>query len=393
MSSVMPTYARAPMSFVKGEGSWLFDENGLKYLDFGAGIAVNILGHAHPLLVDALTSQANSLWHTSNLYNIPGQQALADMLVDRTFADTVFFTNSGTEATEAAVKMARRYWHVNGKPERNRILTLKESFHGRTISMISAAGSQKHTEGFGPLTPGFTQLPPGDIEAVQEMVDDKTAAVMLEPVLGEGGIIPLSDSFLKSIRALCDQSGLLLIFDEIQCGMGRTGMLFAHEWAGVAPDIMAVAKGLGGGFPIGACLATSEAAVGMTAGTHGSTFGGNPLACAVGLEVLKIVSEEEFLEGVRSRAGRFRQRLSAIVDCHPEVFSEVRGSGLMMGLVCRANNMNVIEAGYEEGLLTVPAGGNVVRLLPSLNVSDDEIDEACARIERAASRVKARLNA
>ena len=393
ISPVMPTYARAPLAFVKGEGSWLINEDGRRFLDFGAGIAVNSLGHAHPRLVEALCSQATDLWHTSNLYRIPAQEKLADLLVQMTFADTVFFTNSGTEATEAAVKMARRLWHEGGHPERSEILTLKESFHGRTISMVSAAGARKLTEGFGPLTPGFRQVAPNDIGEVEAAVSERTAAVMVEPVLGEGGIVPLSDGFLKALRDLCDRSGILLIFDEIQCGMGRTGRLFAHEWAGITPDIMAVAKGIGGGFPLGACLATADAAGGMTAGTHGSTYGGNPLACAVGFEVLKIISDEGFLEQVRARSGLLRQRLESIADSYPDVFSEVRGSGLMLGLVCRIKNLDVIDAGYDESILTVPAGGNVVRLLPPLNVSEAELDEACARIDRVAAKLSEGLSA
>ncbi len=376
------------MAFVKGSGSWLTDETGQEFLDFGAGIAVNILGHAHPQLVDALVRQAGEVWHTSNLYRIPAQERLADLLVEHTFAETVFFTNSGTEATEAAVKMARRYWHHQGNPERHEILTLRESFHGRTISMISAAGTPKLVEGFGPLTPGFRQLPAGDIDVVAAAVAEATAAIMVEPVLGEGGIIPLSDGFLRALRELCDQSGALLILDEIQCGMGRTGRLFAHEWAGISPDIMAIAKGIGGGFPLGACLATGAAASGMTPGSHGSTYGGNPLASSVGAEVLKIVAEDSFLAGVRQRSGRLRQKLESVVATHPDIFSEARGSGLMLGLACKVPSQQVISAGYEEKILTVPAAGDVVRILPPLNVSDAEIEEGCERVDRAASRLK-----
>ena len=376
------------MAFVKGSGSWLTDESGQEFLDFGAGIAVNILGHAHPQLVDVLTRQAGEIWHTSNLYRIPAQERLADLLVDKTFADTVFFTNSGTEATEAAVKMTRRYWYHHGCPERHEILTLRESFHGRTISMVSAAGTPKLVEGFGPLTPGFRQLPPGDIDEVAAAITDTTAAIMVEPVLGEGGIIPLSDGFLRALRELCDQTGVLLVLDEIQCGMGRTGKLFAHEWAGISPDIMAIAKGIGGGFPLGACLATGKAAAGMTAGTHGSTYGGNPLACSVGAEVLKIVSEESFLASVRQHSGQLRQKLESVVATHPEIFSEARGSGLMLGLACRIPSHQVISAGYQEKILTVPAAGDVVRILPPLNISDAEIEEGCERVDRAAMRLE-----
>lgn len=388
-SHILPTYERAPMAFVRGEGCWLIDESGERYLDAGAGIAVSILGHAHPALVAALSEQASKLWHTSNLYRIPNQERLADLLVERTFADTAFFTNSGTEATEAAVKMARKYWHHRGEPEKNEIITLNGSFHGRTLAMISAAGAEKLVSGFGPLMPGFEQVEPGDIEAVENAVDERTAAIMVEPILGEGGIVPLPDRYLKALRQLCDERGLLLILDEIQSGMGRTGKLFAHEWAGVEPDIMAIAKGIGGGFPLGACLATSKAAEGMTAGTHGSTYGGNPLACAVGAAVMEIVADESFLEDVRRRAGHLRQGLEALVGSHPDVFEEVRGSGFMLGLACKAKNSDVVEAGFRNKVLTVPAGGNVVRVLPPLNMSVEELAEAARRIGMAAGDLEA----
>ena len=377
------------MAFVRGEGCWLIDESGERYLDAGAGIAVSILGHAHPALVAALSEQASKLWHTSNLYRIPNQERLADLLVERTFADTVFFTNSGTEATEAAVKMARKFWHHRGAPEKNEIITLNGSFHGRTLAMISAAGAEKLVSGFGPLMPGFKQVEPGDIAAVENAVDDNTAAIMVEPILGEGGIVPLPDRYLKALRQLCDQRDLLLVLDEIQCGMGRTGKLFAHEWAGVEPDIMAIAKGIGGGFPLGACLATSKAAEGMTAGTHGSTYGGNPLACAVGAAVMEIVADESFLEDVRRRAGHLRQGLEAVVGSHPDVFEEVRGSGFMLGLACKAKNLDVVEAGFRNKVLTVPAGGNAVRVLPPLNMSEEELAEAARRIGMAAEELEA----
>lgn len=377
------------MAFVRGEGCWLVDESGERYLDAGAGIAVSILGHAHPALVAALSEQASKLWHTSNLYRIPNQERLADLLVERTFADTVFFTNSGTEATEAAVKMARKYWHHRGEPEKNEIITLNGSFHGRTLAMISAAGAEKLVSGFGPLMPGFKQVEPGDIEEVENAVDERTAAIMVEPILGEGGIVPLPDRYLKALRQLCDERGLLLILDEIQSGMGRTGKLFAHEWAGVEPDIMAIAKGIGGGFPLGACLATSKAAEGMTAGTHGSTYGGNPLACAVGAAVMEIVADESFLEDVRRRAGHLRQGLEAVVGSHPDVFEEVRGSGFMLGLACKAKNSDVVEAGFRNKVLTVPAGGNAVRVLPPLNMSVEELTEAARRIGMAAGDLEA----
>lgn len=387
VSPVMPTYARAPLSFVRGEGSWLEDEKGRRYLDAGSGIAVSILGHAHPKLVAALTEQAASLWHTSNLYQIPQQEQLAEMLVEATFADTVVFSNSGAEACEAAVKIARRYWHVSGDSQKNEILTFNSSFHGRTLSMISASGNSKYTDGFGPLTPGFTQVVPNNIDALKREVNERTAAVMVEPVIGEGGIVPLSDRFLKEVRQLCDDCHLLLIVDEVQCGVGRTGKLFAHEWAGIKPDVMAIAKGIGGGFPIGACLATEEAAKGMTAGTHGSTYGGNPLACRVAIEVLRIVNDADFLSDVRRKAGRMRQRMESVVATHQQVFAEVRGTGLMLGLVCKIPNTDVISAAYEKQLLLVPAADNTVRILPPLNIDVNELDEICDRISDAADEM------
>ncbi len=387
ITTVLPTYNRAPLTFVKGEGSWLIEQDGRRFLDLGAGIGVNALGHAHPALVAALKQQAENLWHTSNLYNIPQQQVLADKLVDATFADTVFFTNSGTEACELAVKMCRKHFYEAGAPERTGIITFEGSFHGRSAAGISAAGSEKMTKGFGPLLPGFTHVPWDDLDALEAAIDGETAAIMLEPVQGEGGIRPLPDASLKQIRALCDAHGLLLILDEVQCGMGRTGRLFAHEWAGITPDIMMVAKGIGGGFPLGAVLATEAAADGMTAGTHGSTYGGNPLACAVGGAVMDIVATEDFLADVRARAGLLRQKLEGLVASHPEVFEGVRGLGLMLGLKCKALNMDVVNAGYQAGVITVPAADNVIRLLPPLNISEDDISEALARLEKAADSV------
>ncbi len=387
ITTVLPTYNRAPLTFVKGEGSWLIEQDGRRFLDLGAGIGVNALGHAHPALVAALKQQAENLWHTSNLYNIPQQQVLADKLVDATFADTVFFTNSGTEACELAVKMCRKHFYEAGAPERTGIITFEGSFHGRSAAGISAAGSEKMTKGFGPLLPGFTHVPWDDLDALEAAIEGETAAIMLEPVQGEGGIRPLPDASLKQIRALCDAHGLLLILDEVQCGMGRTGRLFAHEWAGITPDIMMVAKGIGGGFPLGAVLATEAAADGMTAGTHGSTYGGNPLACAVGGAVMDIVATEDFLADVRARAGLLRQKLEGLVASHPEVFEGVRGLGLMLGLKCKALNMDVVNAGYQAGVITVPAADNVIRLLPPLNISEDDISEALARLEKAADSV------
>ena len=386
--SVLPTYARALLTFVKGEGTWLIEADGRRFLDLGAGIAVNALGHAHPALIEALTTQANALWHTSNLYHIPQQQALADKLVEHTFADTVFFTNSGTESCELAVKMTRKYFYEAGQPNRVNILTFDGSFHGRSAAGISAAGSEKMTKGFGPLLPGFTHLPWGDHDALTAAINDDTAAILIEPIQGEGGIRPLPDQCLKGLRDLCDEHGLLLILDEVQCGMGRTGKLFAHEWAGVEPDIMMVAKGIGGGFPLGAVLATEEAASGMTAGTHGSTYGGNPLACAVGCAVMDHIATPDFLDNVNRTAGTFRQGLEALVAAHPTIFESVRGTGLILGLKCVAPNMDVLTAAYAAQLITVPAADNVIRLLPPLNISGSEVKEALTRLETAARHIE-----
>ena len=387
--SVLPTYNRAPLSFVKGEGSWLIEADGRRFLDLGAGIAVNALGHANPALTEALTSQAQNLWHVSNLYQIPQQQQLADKLVDATFADTVFFTNSGTESCELAVKMARKYWHDKGQPERHVIITFDGSFHGRSSAGIAAAGSEKMTKGFAPLLPGFRHLPFGDHDAIKEaMKQPDVAGILIEPVQGEGGIRPLPDVCLKGIRALCDETGALMMLDEVQCGVSRTGKLFAHEWAGVSPDIMMVAKGIGGGFPLGAVLATEDAASGMTAGTHGSTYGGNPLGCAVGNKVMEIVSDPAFLEDVNRKAGLLRQGLESLVARFPDVFESVRGLGLMLGIKCKVTNVDVVKAAYDAGLLTVPAGDNVVRLLPALNIPDEDIAEALNRFEKVATELQ-----
>ncbi|QJF52393.1 aspartate aminotransferase family protein [Roseobacter ponti] len=387
--TLLPTYARAPMTFVKGEGSWLTEADGRRFLDLGAGIAVNALGHAHPALVQALTDQAGALWHTSNLYRIPQQQALADKLTEHTFADTVFFTNSGTEACELAVKMARKYWYDKGHPEKTGIITFSGSFHGRSSAGIAAAGSEKMTKGFGPLLPGFVHLEFGDHDALTAAVDDTIAAILIEPVQGEGGIRPVPDQCLKGLRDLCDEHGILLIFDEVQCGVARTGRLFAHEWSGITPDIMMVAKGIGGGFPLGAVLATEEAASGMTLGTHGSTYGGNPLGCAVGCAVMDHVTDPDFLAEVNRKAALMRQKLEGLIAAHPDVFDSVRGSGLMLGIKCRATNADVVKAGYDELVLTVPAADNVIRLLPPLTITDAEIDDAMSRLDAAASAVAA----
>ncbi len=387
--TVLPTYNRAPLTFVSGQGSWLVEADGRRFLDLGAGIAVNALGHAHPALVGALTEQANAVWHLSNLYEIPAQQALADKLVDLTFADTVFFTNSGTESCELAVKMARKYW-ADKAPERTEIITFSGSFHGRSSAGIAAAGSEKMTAGFGPLLPGFVHLDFGDHDALTAAAaSPSVGAILIEPVQGEGGIRPVPDQCLKGLRDLADEHGLLLIFDEVQCGVGRTGKLFAHEWAGISPDIMMVAKGIGGGFPLGAVLASETAASGMTAGTHGSTYGGNPLGCAVGGAVIDIVSDDAFLAEVSRKAGLLRQKLEGLVADNPDVFESVRGSGLMIGLKCKATNIDVVNAGYAHEILTVPAADNVIRLLPALNLTDDDINEAITRLDKAAKSVAA----
>jgi acetylornithine/N-succinyldiaminopimelate aminotransferase len=388
ITSVLPTYNRAPLAFEQGSGCWLTATDGRRFLDLGAGIAVNALGHAHPALVQVLTEQAQKLWHVSNVYQVPEQERLADLLVERTFADTVFFTNSGTETAELAIKMARRFHYENGQPERVEIVAFEGAFHGRSTGAIAAAGSEKMVKGFGPLMPGFTHLkwPTSDADhaAIRAAITDKTCAVIIEPIQGEGGIRPVPDQCLKGLRDLCDSTGTLLIFDEVQCGMGRTGRLFAHEWAGITPDIMMVAKGIGGGFPLGALLATERAASGMTAGSHGSTYGGNPLGCAVGAKVVEIISDPAFLAEVSRKAALFRQGLEALVAAHPDTLEGVRGEGLMLGLKCRAVNTDFVKAGYEAGVLTVGAADNVVRLLPALNIPDADIAEALVRLDRAA---------
>ncbi|MGD9670980.1 MAG: aspartate aminotransferase family protein [Hyphomicrobiaceae bacterium] len=383
----MATYARQDLVFERGEGPWLITDSGDRFLDLASGVAVNALGHAHPRLVAALTAQAQKLWHTSNLYRVEGQERVAERLVELTFADRVFFCNSGAEACEGAVKTARRYHYVNGAPERWRIVTFEGAFHGRTIAMLAAGGNPKYLEGFGPEAQGFDHVPFGDHEALERAVGPQTAAIMIEPVQGEGGVRTVPDQCLKGLRDLCDEKGLLLIFDEVQSGVGRTGRLFAHEWAGITPDIMAIAKGIGGGFPVGAFLATEEAAKGMTAGTHGSTFGGNPLAMAVADAVLDVVCDPEFLRQVREKTLRFKQALESVHDHFPDKIVEVRGRGLLIGLRLAPTLAPpaVVKAAIGKKLLVVGAGDNVVRLLPPLNISDDEITEAVDRIAQAIS--------
>ncbi|NIX77852.1 acetylornithine transaminase [Microvirga terricola] len=390
-SPLLPTYARADLSFEKGEGPWLFGRDGERYLDFGAGVAVNALGHAHPHLVKALTDQAAKLWHTSNLYRIPEGERLAQRLTENTFADVVFFTNSGAEANEAAIKMARKYHSANGHPERFRIITFEGAFHGRTLATIAAGGQAKYLEGFGPKVEGFDQVPLGDLEALKAAIGPETAALMIEPIQGEGGVRTVPNVFIRALRDLCDQHGLLLIFDEIQTGIGRTGKLFAYEWTGVTPDIMSVAKGIGGGFPLGACLATAEAAKGMTLGTHGSTFGGNPLAMAVGNAVLDVILAPGFLEHVEKVGLLLKQRMAELMDRHPAVIAEVRGLGLMMGLRTHVPNTEFIAAARSEKIILIGAGENVSRILPPLIITDAEVAEAMNRLDAACAAIEAEL--
>jgi acetylornithine/N-succinyldiaminopimelate aminotransferase len=392
-SAILPTYGRADVTFERGEGVWLYTASGERYLDFGAGIAVNSLGHSHPQLVAALTGQAQKLWHTSNLFQTPGGERFARRLTEASFADYAFFGNSGAEAMECAIKMARKYHAANGQPERYRIVTFEGAFHGRTLATIAAGGQKKYLEGFGPKVDGFDQIGFHDHEALASAIGPETAAILIEPIQGEGGVRVVPTACLKGLRELCDEKGLLLIFDEVQTGVGRTGKLFAHEWAGVTPDIMAIAKGIGGGFPMGVCLATAEAGKGMTAGVHGTTFGGNQLAMAVGNAVLDVVLEEGFLRRVDDAGLLLRQRLAEIHDRYPDVVEEVRGQGLMLGLKTRIAPGEFAAALRAEKMLAIPAGDNVVRLLPPLIVSDEEIREGIRRIDRACAAVSAGLEA
>lgn len=391
-SSLLPTYARADIAFESGEGAWLIARGGERYLDFGAGIAVNALGHAHPHLVEALTQQAAKLWHTSNLYRIPEGERLAERLTQATFADKVFFTNSGAEALECAIKMARKYHAASGHPERFRIITFEGAFHGRTLATIAAGGQKKYLDGFGPKVDGFDQVPFGDHDALKAAIGPETAGILIEPIQGEGGIRSVPTQCLRGLRQLCDEHGLLLILDEVQTGVGRTGKLFAHEWAGMSPDIMAIAKGIGGGFPMGACLATQEAAKGMTAGTHGTTFGGNPLAMAVGNAVLDVVLAPGFLESVEQKSLRLKQRLAELKDRHPRIIEDVRGAGLLLGLKTRVANTDFVAAARDEKILTIPAGDNVVRLIPPLVIEDAEMNAALERLDATCRRMERDLN-
>ena len=390
-SSILPTYNRAPLAFDKGQGSWLFTKDGDRYLDMGAGIAVNALGHSNPELVEALTFQASKLWHVSNLYEIPEQGQLADLLVEASFADNVFFTNSGTESCELAIKMVRKYWYEKGKENKVEIITFEGSFHGRSSAGIAAAGGEKLTKGFGPMLPGFVQLPWYNHDAIEATINEDTAAILIEPIQGEGGIRCLPDECLRSLRILCDQHDILLVVDEVQCGIGRTGKLFAYEWSGIEPDIAMVAKGIGGGFPLGAVLAKEHAASGMTAGTHGSTYGGNPLACSVGIKVLELINTPKFLNSVISKSGTMSQGLLQLIDSYPDIFEEVRGTGLMLGVKCKCPNTDFVKGGYENAILTVPASDNVVRLLPALNITAEEVNEGLSRLEKTAACLRKAL--
>ncbi|MBS9719264.1 aspartate aminotransferase family protein [Tianweitania sp. BSSL-BM11] len=383
-SALFNTFARAPLAFERGEGTWLITVDGERYLDFAGGIAVNSLGHSHPHLVQALTDQAGKLWHTSNLYEVPQQEKLAERLAAATFADRVFFTNSGAEALECAIKTARRYHYAKGNGDKFRILTFEGAFHGRTLATIAAGGQAKYIEGFGPKVDGFDQVPFNDIAAVKAAITPETAAILIEPLQGEGGIRLAPTAFLTDLRAICDEQDLLLIFDEVQTGIGRTGKLFAYERTGVTPDIMAIAKGIGGGFPVGACLASEDAAAGMVPGVHGTTFGGNQLAMAVGNAVLDVVLEEGFLEDIVRKANVMKQGLAEIADTYPDVVEDIRGEGLMLGLKCKMPNTMVNAKLRDEHLLAVPAGDNVVRLLPPLTLTDEEIRDGVERIRKAA---------
>ena len=379
--SVMPSYGRADIAFERGEGPYLYATDGRRFLDFGAGIAVTVAGHGHPQLVAALTNQAAKLWHTSNLYQIPEQTRLADRLVAASFADTVFFCNSGAEAVEASLKTVRKYQFETGNAERTRFIVFEGSFHGRTLALISAGASEAHRKGFGPLLDAFDRAPYGNLNEVRAAIDGQTAGILVEPVQGEGGIRLADADFLRGLRQACDEFGLLLIYDEVQSGMGRTGHLFAHQASGAAPDVMALAKGLGGGFPIGACLATERAAQGMVPGTHGSTFGGNPLASAVANAVLDIVLEDGFLAGVAKRGAHLGEMLGGVAKTYPGVVEQVRGVGYMWGMKCVIPNADLAGKMFERGLLNVVAAENVVRLLPPLIATDAHLEEAVGIVE------------
>jgi acetylornithine/N-succinyldiaminopimelate aminotransferase len=386
-SHLLPVFARADLGFERGEGAWLIASNGDRYLDFTSGVAVNALGHCHPHLVAALQEQATRLWHMSNLFKSPDGERLAARLCEQSFADLVFFANSGAEALECAIKITRKYHAAKGHPERYRMVTFEGAFHGRTLATLAATGSPKYLEGFGPPMDGFDQVPLGDLEAVRKACGPQTAGILIEPMQGEGGVRSAPHAFFRALRQLCDDNGLLLVFDEVQTGMGRTGDLFAYKRLGVTPDVMPLAKALGGGFPIGACLATSDAASGMTPGSHGSTFGGNPLAVAAANAVLDVMLKPGFFDDVQKMSLLLKQKLASVVDRHPEVLSEVRGEGLLIGVKTVGAPADLVTALRNEKLLTVGAGENVVRFLPPLIVTEAEIDESVARLERACSAI------
>jgi acetylornithine/N-succinyldiaminopimelate aminotransferase len=390
-SPLLPTFARSELAFVRGEGATLFAEDGTAYLDFAAGIAVNSLGHCHPHLVETLKAQAEKVWHVSNLYRIPEQETLGRRLVEASFADHAFFTNSGAEANECAIKMARKHHAHHGHPERYRIITFEGAFHGRTLATIAAGGQKKYIVGFGPKVEGFDQVPFGDHDAVKAVIGPETAAIMIEPIQGEGGLRPVPPQCLRGLRDLCDQHGLLLIYDEVQCGVGRTGKLFAYELSGAAPDILTLAKGIGGGFPLGVCLSTKEAGIGMTAGSHGTTFGGNPLACAVGNAVLDVVLADGFLDRVSCVALYAKQKLAALQDRHPRIVEGIRGEGLMLGVKLKPPVGDMVQLLRKHRFLTVAAGDNVLRLVPPLIVSEVDIDTAVSRMEMAAGEMEAAM--
>jgi len=385
ITPVMPTYGRWDVAVERGEGSYLYATDGRKFLDFTSGIAVTALGHCHPKLIEAITAQAKQLWHSSNLFRIPGQERLAERLVANSFADTVFFNNSGAEAVELSIKVARKYQSETGHPERYRVIACNGSFHGRSFATLAAAGAEGYLKGFGPVMDGFDHVAFNNLNEMRNAVTEQTAAILVEPVQGEGGVRAPSADYLKGLRAICDEYGLLLVYDEVQCGMGRSGRLFAHEWAGVPPDVMAVAKALGNGFPIGACLATERAAVGMVPGTHGSTFGGNPMAVAAGNAVLDVMLEPGFFDRVNDTAKYLWGKLETLAAQYPKLFERVRGSGLLVGIRCVVTAGDIVAKAREKGLLVLTAGDNVLRILPPLTVSKGEIDEAVGILQKVAS--------
>ena len=387
-SSLMSNYSRSDLAFVKGEGVWLFDKKGKMFLDLASGIAVNSLGHSHPRLVEVLADQGSKLWHTSNLYTVPNQEKLAKLLTKNTFAEKVFFTNSGAESVECAIKIARRFFFSKGQSDKNRIISFEGSFHGRTMGTISAAGSRKLLEGFGPKLPGFDLIKKLSLDSVAKKISKRTCAILVEPILGEGGIVTLSCSFLKGLKDLCEKYNLLLIFDEVQSGVGRSGYFLAHESCEVTPDIVAMAKGLGNGFPIGACLATKRVADCMVPGTHGSTYGGNPLGCAVALETTKHILKPKFLSTIRSKGVFFREKLNNLLNAFPDQILEVRGKGLMLGLKCVSSNVDFINMCRKENLLLVPGASNTVRILPPLIITYKEMEEATMRLNQALLKMR-----